>query len=141
MAAQFLNIRKPTNYIFYNIIGVQFIVCELHHNWKKKPTLMSTREVYLRIRAKTILKVTCYSENYNNMYTEVTKKAITPWKVSIIRGGTGLLSLQKSKLMSISSEDLKALSRFIEFLDLDLVPERETHTWVNDSITSIKSNF
>lgn len=102
---------------------------------------MSTREVYLRIRAKTILKVTCYSENYNNMYTEVTKKAITPWKVSIIRGGTGLLSLQKSKLMSISSEDLKALSRFIEFLDLDLVPERETHTWVNDSITSIKSNF
>lgn len=36
------------------------------------------REIYLRIRAKTNLKITCWSRNYNSVYTKVTtvKKAI-----------------------------------------------------------------
>ena len=49
----------------------------------------------------------------------------------LYRGGTSLLSSQKkSKLMRVSSKDLKALSRYIELLDLDLDLdlERETRT-------------
>lgn len=52
------------------------MIHELYIN-KKQRTNINERN-YLRRRAKTNLKITCWSRNYNSMYTKVTtvRKAI-----------------------------------------------------------------
>lgn len=62
------------------------------------------------------------------------------WYIFLLMKDIVYLLLYKSKLMTVSSKTLKALSRHTELLDLDV--ERETQTWVVTVICmSIKLNF